>query len=37
MKEGEVKFRKWKMIADRNMAQLKNQVRPRFCLFKFIF
>ncbi|VDK68622.1 unnamed protein product [Litomosoides sigmodontis] len=29
MKEGEVKFRKWKTMADRNMAQLKNQVRKR--------
>ncbi|VDM09280.1 unnamed protein product [Wuchereria bancrofti] len=29
MREGEVRFRKWKMMADRNMAQLKNQVRKR--------
>lgn len=37
MKEEEVKFRKWKMMADRKMMQFKNQVRSRFCLFKSIF
>uniref|UniRef100_A0A8R1TZ26 Kinesin motor domain-containing protein n=1 Tax=Onchocerca volvulus TaxID=6282 RepID=A0A8R1TZ26_ONCVO len=29
MKEEEVKFRKWKMMADRKMMQFKNQVRKR--------
>ncbi|KAL4003536.1 Kinesin motor domain family protein [Acanthocheilonema viteae] len=29
MKEGEVRFRKWKMMADRDVAQMKNQARKR--------